>query len=46
MQSVIDSGFVIQEFTEFETDNLVGYNELAKQPIHPPMSFILRSNRS
>jgi SAM-dependent methyltransferase len=46
MQSVIDSGFVIQEFSEFGHDNSVGYNEVAKQPIRPPMSFVLRSNRS
>jgi SAM-dependent methyltransferase len=46
MQSVIDSGFVIQEFSEFGHDNSVGYDELAKQPIGPPMTFILRSNRS
>jgi SAM-dependent methyltransferase len=46
MQSVIDSGFVIQEFTEFGHDDLVGYSEVAKQPIRPPMSFVLRSGRS
>lgn len=46
MQSVIDSGFVIREFTEFERDDLVGYSEVAKQPVRPPMSFVLRSNRS
>jgi len=46
MQSVIDSGFVIQEFTEFGHDDLVGYNEVAKQPVRPPMSMVLRSRRS
>jgi SAM-dependent methyltransferase len=46
MQSVIDSGFVIREFSEFGDDDGVGYDELAKQPVHPPMSFILRSERS
>jgi SAM-dependent methyltransferase len=45
MQSVIASGFVIQEFSEFEHDDAVGYSELAKQPVKPPMTFILRSDR-
>lgn len=45
MQSVIDSGFAIQEFTEFEEDNAVGYNEMLKQPIRPPMRFVLRGGR-
>jgi SAM-dependent methyltransferase len=46
MQSVIDSGFVIQEFSEFGHDESVGYNELAKQPIRPPMRIALRGSRS
>jgi hypothetical protein len=46
MQSVIDSGFTIQEFSEFEHDDGVGYDEMAKQPVRPPMSLVLRSSRS
>jgi SAM-dependent methyltransferase len=46
MQSVVDSGFGIKQFTEFEYDNAVGYDEIAKQAIRPPMRFILRSDRS
>jgi SAM-dependent methyltransferase len=45
MQSILDAGFAIRQFAEFDHDNSIGYREVEAFAIRPPMSFVLRADR-
>jgi SAM-dependent methyltransferase len=45
MQSILDAGFSIRQFAEFDHDNSIGYREVEAFAIRPPMSFVLRADR-
>lgn len=46
MQAIIDSGFVIRLFQEFEHDRDSGYSRVRAFPARPPMSYVLRAEKS
>jgi SAM-dependent methyltransferase len=45
MQAILDAGFAIRQFAEFNHDNSIGYREVEAFAIRPPMSFVLRADR-
>ena len=44
-QAIIDAGFAIRKFAEFDHDNSIGYREVESFPIRPPMSFVVRADQ-
>ena len=45
IQSIIDAGFEIRRFSEFEHDSDSGYSSLRKLEVKLPMSYLLHASR-
>lgn len=45
LQATLDSGFAIRQVAEFDHDVCVGYRDVEKIPVRPPLSFLLRCDR-
>ena len=45
LQATLDAGFEIRRVAEFGHDVCVGYREVERIPVRPPLSFLLRCDR-
>lgn len=42
VQSILDAGFTLQRFEEYQHDVCVGYRDVERIAVHPPLSFLVR----